>query len=75
MDTEHGQIEAPPKKPRSDKGTSRKKSNPNAAMVSIMSAIDDLPRDQVKRVLVTAAMYHNLRLIEAPVEVANGKRD
>jgi hypothetical protein len=75
METEQTQIQVPTRKSRSDKGSSRKKSNAGGALSGVLAQIQDLNRDEVKRVLTAAALFCNIRLIEAPVEVSNGKRD
>lgn len=72
MSEEHGQIELPPKKPRSDKGTTRKKGDAGKAVSVVMNAIEDLNREEIKRVLTCVGTFHAIRLIEAPVEGANG---
>lgn len=75
METEQ-QVEQPPKRAtRSDKGKRKSKGNPEGAMSSVMIAVKELSREEVKRVLTAVATFHNIRLIEAPIEGANGKRD
>lgn len=74
METEHGRVETPPKKPRSDKGKPRKNPSAGSALSSVLIAIQDLSAADAKRVLMSAALFSGIRFIES-TEGANGKRD
>lgn len=80
MSTTDGAAEAAngtptPKRTRSDKGKKRRDpASAGGALSSVLIAIQDLSKEDSKRVLMTAAMFCGLRFIES-TEGTNGKRD
>lgn len=60
----HDSQPAPTKKPRSDKGKKRNSPNASGALSSVLIAIQDLGREDAKRVILAAATFFGIKLIE-----------
>ncbi len=65
-------TDTPTKKTRSDKGRRRNSPSAGGALSSVLIAIQDLGREDAKRVLLAAATFYNLKFIES-TESANGR--